>query len=235
MPVQPDFPAPSKLLLLLEGRAFSEYCAYWLAQPWLKKLPKGDGHPVVVLPGFGTSDWHTIPLRRFLKQLGYATHGWKLGRNLGMNGRVREGLGPRLEELYRRYDSSKVTLIGWSLGGVFARELARRQPDKVRAVITLGSPFNVSPSANNVDSLFRRANPGFRPDLDCFARRIAPPPVPCVAIHSKSDGIVAWQCSQEESADNTENIEVFSSHFGMGFNPLVLREIAYKLKQLSAD
>jgi pimeloyl-ACP methyl ester carboxylesterase len=151
-----------------------------------------------------------------------------------MSARVREGLGPWLEELQRRYDST-VTLIGWSLGGVFARELARRQPDRVRAVITLGSPFNVSPSANNVDSLFRRANPDFRPDLEGFARRIAPPPVPCIAIHSKSDGIVAWQCSQEEAADNTENIEVFSSHFGMGFNPLVLREIAHKLKQLSVS
>lgn len=232
MPVQADFPAPSKLLLLLEGRAFAELGAYWLAQPWLKKLPHGDGHPVIVLPGFGTHDWHTRPLRRFLKQLGYAAHGWKLGRNLGMNGKVKDGLGPRLQELHDRYQS-KVTIIGWSLGGVFARELARRKPELVRAVITLGSPFNVSPSANNVDSMFRRANPGFKPDLEGFARRIAPPPVPCIAIYSKSDGVVAWQCSQEVEADNTENLEVFSSHFGLGVNPLVLREIAHKLQQLS--
>lgn len=234
MPVQADFPAPSKLLLLLEGRVFAEVAAYWLAQPWLRKLPRGNGEPVMVLPGFGTSDWHTTLLRRFLRRLGYHVHGWSLGRNVGMNRAVKDGLAPRLKALQERHQQ-KVILIGWSLGGVFARELARRQPELVRAVITLGSPFNMSPSANNVDGLFRRANPGFKPDLEGFARRIPAPPVPCIALYSKSDGVVAWQCSQEEAGEQTENLEVFSSHFGLGVNPLVLREIAHKLQQLGAS
>lgn len=232
MGLNADLAPPSKLLLLLEGRVFPEMGAYFLAQPWLRKLPHGDGHPVMVVPGFGTSDTHTRLLRRFLKKLGYAAHGWKLGRNLGMNAAVREGLTPRLKELHHRYQS-KVTLIGWSLGGVFARELARRQPELVRAVITLGSPFNASPVANNVDAWFRRMNPGFKPDFEGFARRITPPPVPCVAIYSKSDGIVAWQCSLEDAASNTENIEVRSSHFGLGVNPRVLKVVAEKLRQFS--
>lgn len=231
MPLQADFPAPSKLLLLLEGRALPELGAYWLSQPWLRTLPKGDGHPVMLLPGFGASDWHMNPLKRFLRDRGYAAQGWKLGRNTGMNAKVRDGLAPRLQELHDSH-GAKVTLIGWSLGGVFARELARRKPELVRAVITLGSPFNMSPSANNVDALFRRANPGFKPDYAGFAKRIPAPPVPSISIYSKSDGIVAWQCSQEEQGEQIENIEVFSSHFGLGVNPLVLRAIALKLSQL---
>lgn len=232
MALDPSLSAPSKLLLLSEARVFPEIAAYVLAQPWLRKLPRGNGEPVMILPGFGTSDFHTTPLRRFLNKIGYSAHGWKLGRNLGMRAAVRDGLAPRLQVLHDRHQS-KVVLIGWSLGGVFARELARRQPALVRGVITLGSPFNGHPSANNMDAPFRMMNPGFKPDLEGFAKRIAPPPVPCISVYSKSDGVVAWQCSQEEPAPNTENIEVFSSHFGLGVNPLVLTIIAEKLEQLS--
>lgn len=221
--------APSKLLLLLELRAWAELGAYYLQQRVLRSLPRGDGHPVMIIPGFGASDRSTRPLRALLNGLGYSAHGWGQGRNLGMRSGLRDALSTRLRELHEAH--GKVTLIGWSLGGVFVREMARHQPALVRRVITLGSPINGHPNANNVYSLFMLANRKNPPKLDWegFQKRRLAPPVPCVAIHSKSDGIVHWECSREEEADNTQNIEVRSSHFGLGFNPSVLRVIVEQL------
>ena len=124
-----------------------------------------------------------------------------------------------------------VTLVGWSLGGVFAREMARHQPQLVRRVITLGSPINGHPDANNMVALFRLANRGkpVKTDLDGFARRIQPPPVPCTAIYTRSDGIVAWRASVEDAALNTENVEVRGSHMGLPFNSAVIRVIVERL------
>ncbi|HUP93229.1 MAG TPA: alpha/beta fold hydrolase [Solimonas sp.] len=218
---------PSALLLALELRYGLELGAHLLTLPFMK-LPHGDGHPVMVIPGFGTTDASSFLLRRALKRLGYAAHGWGQGRNLGMNARAREALRARLPELHREH-GRKLSLIGWSLGGVFARELARHQPEHVRRVITLGSPINHAPDATNVDALFRRKNPDFKHDLEAFRRRCTAPGVPCHAIYSRSDGIVAWQTSLENEAPHTENVEVFSSHFGLGVNPLVLRVIAERL------
>jgi len=222
---------PSKLLLLLEGRAFAEFGTMMLTLPWLRKLPHGDGHPVILVPGFGTTDGSMQPMRRLLQMLGYKVYGWNQGRNLGMRKGMRERLGAHLQDVYLRHDDRKVSLIGWSLGGVFVREMARAQPELVRRVITLGSPINGHPSANNVEGLFRYANRKNPPKLDWdgFQRRRTPPPVPCTAIYSKSDGVVAWQCSQEEPSEYTENVEVFSSHFGLGVNPQVLKVVAERL------
>lgn len=223
--------APSKLLLLLEGRAFAEFGTMMLTLPWLRKLPRGDGHAVMLVPGFGTTDGSMQPMRRLLQMLGYKVYGWGLGRNLGMRKGMREKLAARLQDIHLRHDDRKVTLIGWSLGGVFVREMARAQPQLVRRVITLGSPINGHPNANNVDGLFRFANRKNPPklDWDSFQRRRTAPPVPCTAIYSKTDGVVAWKCSLEEPAPNTENVEVFSSHFGLGVNPQVLKVIAERL------
>ena len=223
--------SPSKLLLLLEGRAFAEFGTMMLTLPWLRKMPRGDGLPVMLIPGFGTTDASMQPMRRLLQILGYKVYGWNQGRNLGMRKGMREKLSAHLHDIHLRHDDKKVSLIGWSLGGVFAREMARAEPELVQRVITLGSPFNGHPSANNVEGLFRFANRKSPPKLDWagFQRRRTPPPVPCTAIYSKSDGVVAWQCSLEEEAPNTENVEVFSSHFGLGVNPQVLKVIADRL------
>ena len=219
---------PSPLLLLLEGRAFAEYGALLLAWPLLRFLPKGDGHGVLVLPGFGGSDVSTQPLRRALTRLGYDARGWEQGRNLGMRRSLRDDLDRRIEALHRQ--RGKVTLIGWSLGGVYARELARAAPGRVRRVITLGSPFNHHPRANNADRLYRWVNGGGDAiDWEGFHRRRVPPPVPCTAIYSKSDGIVAWRSAMEDEAPNTENVEVPGSHMGLGVNVHVLRVIAERL------
>jgi pimeloyl-ACP methyl ester carboxylesterase len=226
-----DVRAPSPLLLLAEGRAYAEYLLFRAQRrALLRQLPRGDGHPVVVLPGFGASDVSTRTLRQVLQELGYDAHGWGLARNLGMRPQVKAGMKALLEKLHSR-EGRKVSLIGWSLGGVFVREIARSTPERVRRIFTLGSPFNGHPNANNVYALWRLANrkQPVKLDWEGFQRRRTPPPVPCTAIHSKNDGIVAWQCSVEEAAPNTENVEVSGSHFGLGFNPQVIRVIAERL------
>ncbi len=225
---QADASPPSPLLLLLEGRALAEYGVMLLSWPLLGRLPRGDGHSVLVLPGFGASDVSTAPLRRALARLGYDVHGWGLERNLGMSRALRAELDQRFEQLFR--SRGRLSLIGWSLGGVYAREMARAAPQSVRRVITLGSPFNHHPRANNADRLYRMINGGSEEiDWEGFERRRVPPPVPCTAIYSKSDGIVDWRCSMEEPAPNTENVEVRGSHLGLGVNVQALRAIAERL------
>jgi pimeloyl-ACP methyl ester carboxylesterase len=138
---------PSRTLLLLEGRAVQELGAFMLLRPWLAAAPRGDGHPVLVFPGLLASDFSTQPLRGFLKQQGYAVHGWKQGRNLGLRPGVEPDMLERIEELHDRHGGRKLSLVGWSLGGIYARQLAKLLPDKVRCVISLGSPFAGSPKA----------------------------------------------------------------------------------------
>lgn len=191
--------------------------------------PRGDGHAVMVIPGYGMNDATTWALRRALTRLGYAAHGWGSGRNVG----VRKGL---VEELRARIDRladgprGPVSLVGWSLGGVFARELARSQPTRVRRVFTLGSPIGGEPDANTIDHL--RKVLSRRPiviDRTSFDQRRSAPPVPCVAFHSKTDGIVDWRCSLEESGPATENVEVRGSHAGLVCNLEVLHGLAHRL------
>ena len=225
-----DIRAPSARLLLLEARAAHELALAPLRLRGLhRQLPAGDGHAVLVVPGFGAGDAATRPLRRVLDALGYAAQGWNLGVNLGMRPTIKNALNARLQQLYERHGA--VSLIGWSLGGVFVRELARHQPQRVRRLFTLGSPINLRPDANNMMALFRLMNAG-RPvnlDLDGFRRRIAPPPVPCTAIYTREDGIVAWPCCLEPEAAHTENVEVRGSHMGLPYNPAVIRAIAERL------
>lgn len=226
---------PSLWLLLREGRALAEFARLrWHGRDLLRELPRGDGHPVLVIPGFGTNDRSTRPLRDVLERTGYVAHGWGQGRNLGMNRVIRHHLRALLPALHKEH-GSRVSLIGWSLGGVFARELARHQPQHVRRVITLGSPINHRPDATNVDALYRRLNPAYVPDLESFRQRCTAPPVPCTAIYTRSDGIVAWQTSMENPAPNTENVEVDGSHLGLGVNPDVIRIIADRLARPDAE
>ncbi|EKF73502.1 hypothetical protein A11A3_13230 [Alcanivorax hongdengensis A-11-3] len=221
--------APSLSLLLGESRAALSYGRYLLRGLDHRTLPRGEGQPVLVLPGFGASDVTTRPLRRALAKLNYTSYGWAQGTNLGMNRQRKELLVSQLHAVAARH-GQPVALVGWSLGGVFARELARAWPDKVSQVFTLGSPINGDPSANNVSSLFALFNPCRPgPDLDAFRERIQAPPVPCTAIYTREDGIVSWQCSLEEEADNTENVEVSGTHVGLPWNPQVLAAIAERL------
>ncbi len=136
---------PSKILLLAEGRAVWEAGATLALWPLLQLAPRGDGHAVIVLPGLGASDGSTEMLRKFLETRGYTVHGWGLGANCGPLPGVEKGLLGLLRRLHE--SSGKVSLVGWSLGGVFARMLASRSPESVRGVVTLGSPLHGSPKA----------------------------------------------------------------------------------------
>ena len=225
-PTQP----PSRELLLLELRALWELAAFFASYPVLRMAPRGDGHPVLVLPGLAASDTSTRPLRRFLKDQGWAAHGWKLGPNHGPRPGAEDRMQERLAELHARY-GRKVSLVGWSLGGIFAREMARRAPDQVRSVVTLGSPFSGAPKASNAWRLYERASGRRVDDWPGRDRMKAPPPVPSTAIYSRTDGIVAWQGCLEREGATSENIEVDGSHCGLGHNPQALFALADRLAQ----
>src|SRR6185436_1135687 len=144
--------APSPLLTLIEGRAVLELAALAASYPILRRVPRGDGHAVLVLPGLGASDRSTGPLRTFLKDRGYDAHGWSMGRNVGPRKGQREALADLVRTL-REKSKRKVSLIGWSLGGIYAREIAKRIPENVRLVVTLGSPF-ANPGATTVRRIY---------------------------------------------------------------------------------
>jgi pimeloyl-ACP methyl ester carboxylesterase len=188
-----------------EARAAPEFAAFMaLVGPLLAGAPRGDGHPVVVLPGLGASDRSTRPLRWFLDRLGYRTHGWGLGRNTGLSRRTSAALDDRLADLV---DDQRrpASLVGWSLGGVYAAQLADHAPHRVRSVVTLGSP-HVGWSRLPVD-------------------------VPMTSVYSRSDSIVPSRASVLPPRPHYENVEVRGSHLGLGHNPAVLVVVADRLSQ----
>lgn len=241
VPSRGEIKPPSALLALTElPRAIAEWSSLALSMgTLLATAPRGDGHPVLVLPGFMTSDTSTRVLRRFLRTLGYDAHEWQLGRNLGPRaiGAQGEKLVDRLREVHEA-TGQKVSLVGWSLGGVMARLLARRAPDHVRQVITLGSPFAGSPKSSNVWRLYEYMS-GTAVDgqhtQGMLAEIAAPPTVPTTAIFTKGDGVVAWQTCREVESDTAENIEVHGSHCGLGVNPAVLFAVADRLARKPGD
>ncbi len=223
--------APSPLLLLLEARAPWELAALWLTVPWLRQLPRGDGHPVLVFPGLGANDVSTLPLRQLLTVLGYAPQPWNFGFNLGPRAGVLRGCTEHLRELHERH-GRPVSLVGWSLGGIYARELAKLQPEAVRCVVTLGTPFAGPQRANHAWRFYEWVSRN-KIDVDPVLRaqiHVAPA-VPTTSIYSRSDGVVAWPCSLNEEAAHTENIEVVASHTGLGVNPLALLAMLDRLTQ----
>lgn len=225
--------APPFPLFLLEGqRALLESLTLRPSGAFLRRAPRGDGHPVLVLPGFTAGDPSTRTLRGYLKDLGYRAHPWLLGRNLGVRDGLRAELATRLDQLHRRY-GRKVSVVGWSLGGVYARELAKQLPDHVRQVITLGSPFADVSRASSVSRLYSWvAGAAPRNTVGGIAEQLRrPPEVPSTSIFTKTDGVVHWRACLEPETDHTENIAVPGSHTGLGFNPLVLYAVADRLAQ----
>ena len=222
--------APNPFLLALEGRAQWEFGAALATYPLLRQLDRGDGHAVAVFPGLAASDLSTFPLRAFLGDRGYDTYGWDLRFNFG----PRRGVIDRCLDLVHRLRKStrrKVSLVGWSLGGVYARELAKLSPENVRCVITMGSPFTGHPKANNAWRIYELASGNAMPDDAEFKLVRATPPVPTTSIFSRSDGIVAWPCCLQEPGPRAESIEVAASHIGMGLNPAAWYAIADRLAQ----
>jgi pimeloyl-ACP methyl ester carboxylesterase len=229
--VPTEIKAPSPLLLLLEARAPWELAALWLSAPWLRQLPRGDGHPVLVFPGLGANDVSTLPLRQLLAALGYVPKPWNFGFNLGPRAGVLRGCVEHVRELSEQH-GRPVSLVGWSLGGIYAREVAKQQPDAVRCVVTLGTPFAGPSRANNAWRFYEWVSRQ-KVDADHALRdqiHVAPT-VPTTSIYSRSDGVVAWPCSLNEAAPRAENIEVVASHTGLGVNPLALLALGDRLAQ----
>ncbi len=224
---------PSPLLLALESRAPLEFVSMAAALPLLGRAPRGDGHPVLVLPGWLAGDGSTRALRWFLRGRGYHAHAWRLGLNRGPTPEAVAGLQERLHRLHARH-GRKVSLVGWSLGGIYARELARRFPELVRQVITLASPFR-DPDATAVQRLYRTGfiRPPRTPDPESEVRKRLRTPltVPTTALYTKTDGIVAWQSCVEDPGHTRENVAIRASHCGIGHHPAALMVIADRLAQ----
>ena len=219
------------------GRAIAET---GLSIPFRKlynNCPNGDSHPVLVMPGFMATDKSTDILRDFLDNLGYTTYPWKLGRNYGKVEYL-ELLIARVEELYKAH-GERVSLIGWSLGGVFARQVAKERPNMVRQLITLGSPFMGVQQANNaawVYNLFINRDKFEDTNPDLLEELPTPAPVPTTAIYSKEDGVVPWElCIEPEEDYYHQNIQVRGSHLGLGVNVSVLKIIADRLQYVEAN
>jgi hypothetical protein len=199
--------------------------------------PQGDDHPIFVLPGFLARDVTTIGLRNRLTQMGYNVYAWENGANLGLSPQTAHHLQQRLETISRDNRGQKVSIIGHSLGGVYARELARENPDLVRSVITLGSPFGMTPDNNTTPEFLNKLYNFLNPDASIHmaeilnGRSLTPPPVPTTSLFSKQDGVVHWTASLNPRTVQSENIEIFSSHVGMIINPLAVAAILDRLSQ----
>jgi pimeloyl-ACP methyl ester carboxylesterase len=224
--------APSAGLFLTEPvRGMVDLTALLLAAPWLATAPRGDGHGVLVLPGLLASDTSTVPLRRLLSWLGYDVRGWDLGRNRGPTEEVLAGL-PRALLAHAERTGRPVSLVGWSLGGIFGREMARRHPRQVRQVITLGSPFAPhDPRQNRAHGPYQRLRHlhADAAELPTPEQRARPIGVPSTAVYSRLDGIVSWRACVEPETERHQNVEVRCSHIGFGVDPATLWLIADRL------
>jgi hypothetical protein len=222
---------PISLLAMEPVRALFDYCA---ARLGCEALPVGDGHPVVVYPGLAGGALSTGHLRRFLKDSGFTVHDWEGGINTGPGGAFEDWLGDLVQRVCVLHleHSRKVSLVGWSLGGVYAREIAKRCPESVRQVITLGTPFGALGNGNHAGTVYKllnRDSSQLTPELEARLREC--PPVPTTSIFSKTDGIVSWRGCIEKKTASSESVEVTASHLGMGTHPQVLRIVANRLAQ----
>ena len=228
---------PSLALLGIEPwRAALEFASHQLFFPAATTTqPRGDGHPVIIFPGMGTDGTAVAPLRRYCASLGYQALDWGRGFNRGPQGDIDAWLGQlrahTAELLHGQQQSA--TFIGWSLGGIYARELAKTMGARVRQVITIGTPFNASADHTHVGWIFRMLS-GQAPTFDeAFSDRLrTAPAVPTTSIYSRSDGVVAWQtCRHVVESQRVQDVEVRGSHVGMGWNRSVLRIVGDRLAQ----
>ena len=228
-----DVPPPNAWLMALEFRAFWEFGALLPSWPLLTRAPRGDGHSAMVFPGLSASDASTLPLRTYLQSLGYKAWGWEQGFNFGPRAGVLEQAKSQLTQTFES-TGRKVSLIGWSLGGVYARELAKELPHMVRCVITLGTPFAGSHRSTNAWRIYElTSGRSIERETSNYDLKTAPP-VPTTSIYSRTDGVVAWRASIQKAAEGhaqTENIEVLASHIGLGVNPSAWWAVADRLTQ----
>jgi pimeloyl-ACP methyl ester carboxylesterase len=221
--------APHPSSLFREVRGLIELPRLLLRFPELACQPRGNGQPVLILPGYGSGDVSTALLKGYLRLLGYRARGWGLGRNNGNAVELLPRILKRLASLSRS-SNRKVHLIGWSFGGYLARELARERADLIGHVVTLGTPVVGGPKYTVFAKRFQ--NQGI--DLDALAAAIevrnkTSMCTPVIAIYSRRDGVVAWKACIDNNGTNVEHIEVRTTHFGFGFSPDVYKIIAQRL------
>jgi pimeloyl-ACP methyl ester carboxylesterase len=223
---------PPKRRLFREVRSVLTPRPRLFRHPLLRHAPRGDGHPVFVLPGFLTNDGRTRHLRRFLVSLGYETYGWGEGVNWGPTDYAMAAIERRLHEIRRRH-GRKVTLIGHSLGGLLARELAKKFPDDVRGVVMLGAPIRL-PTATSLAVFFRLLARFHRTAHGLEIEELNRPPresMPATAIYTREDGIVAWESCLEQEGERREIVEVCGTHSTLPSNPMALAIVADRLAQ----
>ncbi len=237
----PHTGAPSRLHSLIEWRALAEMAVLPITWPALAQCPKGDGHPVLLLPGFMADEGSLVALKTFLSGRGYDVQSWGLGRNIGFQRRHAQALEQKIRHLHHS-SGRRVSLVGWSLGGVFALYGALQAAGCVRQVVTLGSPVNVGPEGSQaaplVKALYRMVAHPMGAEVHVMQPRAKPlrehllPAVPMSCLYSLSDGVVP---PQEATVDGPgalcENIRVSGSHTGLGFNAMVLGIVADRLAQ----
>lgn len=225
--------------VLTEGaRGIADFAA--LKREWkaiAAATPHGDGMPVLVLPGIMNDDLFMRPLHNALNEKGHKAYGWEGGVNTGLTDATAAHLAKRLDEVYAQNGGRKVALVGHSLGGIYARELAREFPDKVELVVTLSSPFGLD--GKHVPKILVDAYTAIHPrargelilDEALAARRLTPPPVPTTSIYTVDDGVVPWRSCINPAAENAENIEVAGSHTGIIYHPAALTVLLDRLSQ----
>ena len=237
----PHTGAPHGLHSLLEWRALGEMALLPFSWPLIASVPKGDGHPVLLLPGFMADEGTLVALKAFLRGRGYNVQTWGLGRNVGFQRRHADALVDKIRHLQHQ-TGQKVSLVGWSLGGVFALYGAHQAPDCVRQLVTLGSPVSVDETGSQspplVKALYRLVAHPMGPEVHVMQPRVKKlrerelPPVPISCLYSVSDGVVPPQeATIDGDPSRCENIRVAGSHTGLGFNPMVLSVVADRLAQ----
>jgi pimeloyl-ACP methyl ester carboxylesterase len=228
--------APSSSHVMREARGLIELPRLLVKFPSLARQPRGNGEPVLILPGYGAGDGSTTILKGYLRLLRYRARGWGMGKNRGTVGESLPRLLRRLGNLARR-SQQKVTIVGWSFGGYLARELARERPDLVRLVITLGTPVVGGPKFTVVAESYRKRGI----DIEAVAaeveqrNRSANLLVPVVAIYSRNDAVVAWQACIDHLTPAIEHVEVKSTHLGFGFSAEVYKIIAQRLAHCASQ
>lgn len=224
----PQFSKPSLFDILGEIRVPFEFASIAINFLVLSKAPKGNGQPVMLVPGYLADDYSMRPLGAYLRYLGYNVYYTEMGRNMGKVNTDMMRLGDRVESISQSLGGEKVILIGWSLGGVLTREVARLFPDAVEQVLTLGTPIVGGPKFTSVGKRYAKLNniDLEKFELDVHQRNSIGLTQPVTSIYSKSDGIVSWQASVDTYNQHASNIEVTGSHIGLGINPKVWLTIA---------
>ncbi len=220
---------PSNIKLFREPLGLLQILRLVFNMADLLQAPRGNGQMIIVVPGFATDDSSTFILRKYLNAVGYKAVGWGLGKNNGDVERILIDFKQAVQNETKRTNSPLI-LVGWSLGGYIAREIAREIPGMVSKVISFGSPVIGGPKYTAAARQFKKMGV----DLDELekeiqAREAIPIEVPVTAIYSRSDGIVAWQACIDYNNPRVVHHEVNSTHIGLGFSPDVFKIIASSL------